>query len=86
MLRHSQTPVPRRYDGTTTTAVAVTPVALFAKQEVFEKAYLIHLFQDMVEAGEELVHVDTPGGYIEIDTQEDIEYARMYWPSKDLIR
>ena len=58
----------------------------FREAKVFEKAYLIHLFQDMVEAGEQLVHVDTPGGYIEIDTQEDFEYARMYWPSKDLIR
>ncbi len=62
----------------------------FREAKVFEKAYLIHLFQDMVEAGERLVHVDTPGGYIEIDTQEDFEYARTHWPSegpsKDLTR
>ena len=62
----------------------------FREATVFEKAYLIHLFQDMIEAGERLAHVDTPGGYIEIDTQEDFEYARVHWrsegPSKDLIR
>ena len=58
----------------------------FREAKVFEKAYLIHLFQDMVEAGERLAHVDTPGGYIEIDTQEDFEYARVHWLSKNLIR
>ena len=46
---------------------------------VFEKAYLIHLFQEMLEAGEAMRHVDTPGGYIEIDTQQDFDYARQHW-------
>ena len=55
----------------------------FREAKVFEKAYLIHLFQDMVECGERLVHVDTPGGYIEIDTQEDFEYARTHWSSEE---
>jgi choline kinase len=45
----------------------------------FEKAYLIHLFQEMIEAGEAFAHVDTPGQYIEIDTQQDYEYARRTW-------
>lgn len=54
----------------------------FREAKVFEKAYLIHLLQEMVEAGERLAHVDTPGGYIEIDTQEDFEYARSNWPPK----
>lgn len=47
--------------------------------KVFEKAYLIHLLQDMIETGAEFAHVDTHGGYIEVDTQEDFDYARKYW-------
>lgn len=57
----------------------------FREAKVFEKAYLIHLFQDMIEAGERFAHIDTPGGYIEIDTQEDFEYARSNWPPEDII-
>jgi choline kinase len=53
---------------------------------VFEKAYKIHLFQEMIEADEQLGHVDTPGGYIEIDTQQDFEYARKYWITRHLGR
>jgi choline kinase len=47
--------------------------------KIFEKAYLILLFQEMIEAGEQFAHVDTPGGYIEVDTQQDFEYARQHW-------
>jgi choline kinase len=47
--------------------------------KVFEKAYLILLFQEMIEAGETFAHADTPGGYIEVDTQQDFEYARQHW-------
>lgn len=47
--------------------------------KVFEKAYKILLFQEMIEAGERFGHVDTPGGYIEVDTQQDFEYARQHW-------
>jgi choline kinase len=52
----------------------------FREARSFEKAYLIQLFQDMIEAGETFAHVDTPGGYIEIDTQQDFDYARKHWP------
>lgn len=51
----------------------------FREAAQFEKAYLIHLLQEMIEAGEQIAHVDTPGGYIEIDTQEDFDYARRHW-------
>ena len=51
----------------------------YREAAVFEKAYLIHMLQDMLETGERMVHVDTPGGYIEIDTQQDFEYARQHW-------
>ncbi len=52
--------------------------------KLFEKAYLIHLLQDMLEQGIEMSHVDTPGGYIEVDTQEDFEYARNFWKTRHL--
>jgi choline kinase len=51
----------------------------FREAPVFEKAYLIHLFQEMIEAGVEMAHVDTPGGYMEVDTQQDFELARKHW-------
>jgi choline kinase len=53
---------------------------------VFEKAYKILLFQEMIERGERFTHVDTPGGYIEVDTQQDFDYARQYWTTKHLER
>lgn len=53
----------------------------FREAKTFETAYLIHLLQEMIEAGERMMHVDTPGGYIEIDTQQDFDYARQHWPS-----
>jgi choline kinase len=52
----------------------------------FEKAYKILLFQDMIEQGERFGHVDTPGGYIEVDTQQDFDYARQHWIAKHLGR
>jgi L-glutamine-phosphate cytidylyltransferase len=52
----------------------------FREAKTFEKAYLILLFQEMIERGERFAHVDTPGGYIEIDTQQDFDYARRHWP------
>ncbi len=51
---------------------------------VFEKAYKIQLFQEMIENGVRMRHVDTPGAYIEIDTQQDFEYARRHWASRHL--
>ena len=45
----------------------------------FQKAYLIHLFQEMIESGVEMAHVDCAGGYMEIDTQQDLELARKLW-------
>ena len=48
----------------------------YREARVFEKAYLIHLFQDMIEQGVAFGHADTPGRYREIDTQEDFDLAR----------
>ena len=58
----------------------------FREAALFEKAYFIHLLQEMLEGGEKMAHVDTPGGYIEIDTQQDLDYARQYWASNHLSR
>ena len=52
----------------------------------FEKAYKILLFQDMIEQGERFAHVDTAGGYIEVDTQQDFEYAQKNWTTKHLLK
>ena len=51
----------------------------FREAKVFEKAYLIHLYQEMIEAGVTMAHVDTPGSYWEIDTQQDFDLARAGW-------
>ena len=54
----------------------------FREAAVFEKAYLILLLQDMIEAGVPMGHADTPGNYMEVDTQQDFDLARQYWKSE----
>jgi choline kinase len=49
---------------------------------IFEKAYLILLFQEMIERGESFTHIDTPGGYIEVDQQDDYA-ATLAHPPQD---
>jgi len=51
----------------------------FREAAVFDKAYLIHLLQDMIEAGIKMGHADTPGNYMEVDTQQDFELAQQHW-------
>jgi len=55
----------------------------FREAPVFEKAYLIQLLQEMVERDVELRHVDVPGEYWEIDTQQDYDMARAAWGRGD---
>ncbi|HEX3769254.1 MAG TPA: phosphocholine cytidylyltransferase family protein [Polyangiaceae bacterium] len=45
----------------------------------FPRAYLIDLFQDMLERGSAFHRVDTHGGYMEIDTREDLASAEKWW-------
>ena len=45
----------------------------------FAKAYLIHLFQEMLAEGEPLHMVATDGEYMEIDTEEDFALANAHW-------
>ncbi len=46
---------------------------------VFEKAYLIELFQEMIEQGVPVHMVTTDGDYMEIDTEEDYRLANEKW-------
>jgi len=51
----------------------------FREKRTFERAYLIDLFQDMIEQGSSFHRVDTHGGYMEIDTLEDQRLAASWW-------
>jgi L-glutamine-phosphate cytidylyltransferase len=51
----------------------------FREAATFEKAYLIHLLQHMLEAGVRMAHADTRGSYMEVDTQQDFELAQKHW-------
>ena len=50
--------------------------------KVFEKAYLILLFQEMIEHGVPVRFVPTHGDYMEIDTEEDYALANRDWPAR----
>jgi choline kinase len=52
---------------------------VFREQRTFERAYLIDLFQDMIEKGSDFYRVDTHGGYMEIDTLQDRSLAPTWW-------
>ena len=51
----------------------------FREAKLFEKAYLIQLLQEVIEHGVRMTPVETQGGYMEIDTQQDYDLARQYW-------
>jgi choline kinase len=48
----------------------------------FEKAYLIDLLQTMIESGTEMHRVNTNGGYMELDTLEDLVAAERWWKTR----
>ncbi len=48
----------------------------------FEKAYLIDQLQWMLEQGSVLHRADTLGGYMEIDTLEDLRTATRWWKER----
>lgn len=52
---------------------------VFREGRTFEKAYLIDLLEHMLQAGTAMHRVDTPGGYMEIDTLEDRSMAERWW-------
>jgi L-glutamine-phosphate cytidylyltransferase len=48
----------------------------------FEKAYLIDLLEDMLQQGAVMHREDTNGGYMEIDTLEDLSMAEEWWQNR----
>lgn len=55
---------------------------LFREGRTFERAYLIDLLQEMLESQVEMHRVDTPGGYMELDTLEDLAAAPRWWAER----
>jgi choline kinase len=51
----------------------------FREGRRFEKAYLIDLLEHMLEQGIHMHRVDTLGGYMEIDTLQDLAMAESWW-------
>jgi choline kinase len=51
----------------------------YREGRTWEKAYLIDLFQEMIERGSSFHRVDTHGGYMEIDTTQDLAMAEKWW-------
>jgi choline kinase len=45
----------------------------------FVRAYLIDLLEDMIQHGSDFARVDMHGGYMEIDTGEDLSNAEKWW-------
>ena len=59
--------------------VARAPGQTWREGRTFQRAYLIDLFQEMIEGGADFRHVDMHGGYMEIDTLEDHASAQKWW-------
>jgi L-glutamine-phosphate cytidylyltransferase len=60
-------------------AKAVHAGKVWREGRTFERAYLIDLLADMLEHGSTFHRVDTHGGYMEIDTREDLACAARWW-------
>jgi choline kinase len=52
------------------------PDAPFQRASSLKTAYLNDMLQELVDSGHELTTVDIDGGWIEIDTPQDLEEAR----------
>jgi L-glutamine-phosphate cytidylyltransferase len=66
------------FDG----AKAAHSAGEFREGRTFQRAYLIDLLQHMLESGSEMHRADTPGGYMELDTLEDLAAAEKWWRSR----
>jgi choline kinase len=51
----------------------------FREGRSFQKAYLIDLLAEMLERGTAMEREDTHGGYMEIDTTQDLSMAEKWW-------
>ena len=52
---------------------------MFREGRSFQKAYLLDLLQEMLEAGASMRREDIAGGYMEIDTTQDLAMAAAWW-------
>lgn len=52
---------------------------LFREGRSFQKAYLLDLLQEMLETGSLMSRENTAGGYMEIDTRQDLAFAQAWW-------
>lgn len=55
---------------------------VFREGRSFERAYLIDLLAHMLERGAPMFRENTHGGYMEIDTEEDLAHAAAWWASR----
>ena len=55
---------------------------VFREGRTFEKAYLIDLLEHMLTSGSLMHREDTAGGYMEIDTLEDLSMAETWWKDR----
>jgi len=51
----------------------------FREGRSFQKAYLIDLLAEMLEQGTSMQREDTHGGYMEIDTVQDLSMSEKWW-------
>lgn len=54
----------------------------FREGRSFQKAYLIDLLAEMLEQGVAMEREDTHGGYMEIDTTQDLNMAEKWWSER----
>jgi L-glutamine-phosphate cytidylyltransferase len=54
----------------------------FREGRTFQKAYLIDLLAHMLEQGTPMHRENTDGGYMEIDTLEDLDHAARWWDAR----
>lgn len=55
------------------------PEGVYREGRTFQKAYLIDFLQAQIEDGVAMHRVDTAGGYMEIDTLQDRDFAEAWW-------
>jgi L-glutamine-phosphate cytidylyltransferase len=55
---------------------------MFREGRSFQKAYLLDLLQEMLEAGAVMQRENTAGGYMEIDTGQDLAMAETWWKER----
>ena len=54
----------------------------FREGRSFQKAYLIDLLQWMLERGTQMERENTAGGYMELDTRQDLSLAEHWWKTR----